>query len=445
MKEAKLTIIGSRTVVDFPAVGLSQIPAKVDTGAYSSSVWASEIKETDGELSFRLLDRESPLFNGRFIKTKDFEVRLIKNSFGHTEFRYRVPLSIRIHGIRLRVQFTLANRRNNRYPILIGRKSLQGRFLVDVTKKMPLKKQLSPPQILVLVNIGGPNMTEFYEQINTKYERDIRIELHRYRDLMLRVEGGVMKLTLGIEGKDISEYDLVYFKTFVKNAELAAVTAAYAKLHNVPFVDTAVQLATGSDDKLYQYGVLSMYGIRVPDIWYMSPEHLKNNYSLIKNFLQLPFVLKDVNGRKGRHNYLITSKSEFKNACESAEANGVRLMAQKYIENDGDYRAIVLGNKLGLLVHREGDKSVTHLNNTSVGSRATHLPIGALPGEAQKLSIDAAATLQWQVAGVDLIQDKATGEWYCLEVNSSPELRAGAFVDKKQEALVEFLLEETER
>ena len=441
MKQTKLPIIGSRTLVDFPRVGILQLPAKVDTGAYSSSIWASNIKETDGELSFRLLDRESPFFNGRTIKTKEFEMRLVKNSFGQTEFRYRVTLGIRIEGIRLRARFTLADRSNNRYPILIGRKTLQSRFLVDVTKRAPVKKPLAAPRILVLVNSGGPKITKFYQQINTRSQQVVRTDLRKYRDLTLKIEDGTMRMRLGLDGRDVGEYDLVYFMTFMKNLELAALTAAYAKQHNVPLVDTAVQQAPASD-KLHQYGLLAMYGLRVPDSWYMPLELLQQNYAAIKDFLKIPFVLKDVNGKKGRYNYLITNKREFMTACAEAAAAGSGIIQ---VRDSLVYRALVLDNEVKLLIRRTGDKTVSHLNNTAAGGKAEHLPVSELSGAVQKMCIDAATTLQWQVAGVDIVQDKATREWYCLEVNNSPQLVSGAFVDKKQEALLAFLLEEVER
>lgn len=444
MEQKKPLIIGSRTVVDFLDAGLTNVPAKIDTGAYSSSIWASDIKETDGELSFRLLDRDSPLFNGKIIRTKDFEVRLVKNSFGHSEFRYRVPLSIKIEGVRLKAGFTLADRSKNRYPILVGRRSLQGRFLVDVTKRTLLKQPLAPPCILVLVNNESARVNTFYADMNRLYGKKVQIDLRTFSELTMRIEDGVMRLRLGLDGRDVSEYDLVYFKTFMRNLELASLTAMYAKQHNVPFVDTAVQV-TPANDKLHQYGLLALYGIRVPDSWYLPAKILRQNYSAVKDFLRVPFILKSLNGKKGQYNYLINNKQEFLAACKAAEADNVRLIAQAYLENDGDYRAIVLGAQIAMLIHRQGNKALTHLNNTSAGAKSVHVPVGDLPGDTQKLCIDAAATLQWQIAGVDVMQDKTSGEWYCLEVNNSPQLVSGAFVDKKQEALIAFLLEEAER
>ena len=44
-------------------------------------------------------------------------------------------MSIKIKGRKIRTVFGLSNRSTHNYPILIGRRTLQGRFIVDVEKK----------------------------------------------------------------------------------------------------------------------------------------------------------------------------------------------------------------------------------------------------------------------------------------------------------------------
>lgn len=114
---------------------ISDISAKIDTGAYSSSIWASYINVSDdGILSFRLLGPSSPHYNGKTIKTTDFKTVIIENSFGHKERRYSVILNVIIEGRKVRSRFTLANRRVKSYPALIGRRLLNKRFVVDVSR-----------------------------------------------------------------------------------------------------------------------------------------------------------------------------------------------------------------------------------------------------------------------------------------------------------------------
>lgn len=136
MKTGKknLDIIGATEYVD--VVGIQDIPAKVDTGADSSAIWASQIRMSkDGILEFCLFGKDSPFYTGEIIKRKDFKVAVIRSSSGHEQIRYRTHLSINLKGHKIKVLFSLANRSNNNYPILIGRRTIAGKFLVDVSEK----------------------------------------------------------------------------------------------------------------------------------------------------------------------------------------------------------------------------------------------------------------------------------------------------------------------
>jgi hypothetical protein len=114
------------------------VPVKVDTGADTSSIWASDIfVDDEGLLHFTLFDIESPYYSGKRHKTKNYDVRLIRSSNGTAQVRYRVKLSVQIAGRHVRGTFTLADRSKNTYPILIGCKLMHNKFLVDVSIAKP--------------------------------------------------------------------------------------------------------------------------------------------------------------------------------------------------------------------------------------------------------------------------------------------------------------------
>lgn len=134
-----LGIIGSTEYVEI--AGIKKVPAKVDTGADSSAVWASNINMTeDGVLSFTLFGEKSPLYTGERIETKDFVARMIRSSHGDVQIRYKVKLPLKILNKRLEATFTLANRSRNSFPILIGRQLIEGNYLVDVSKTVVARK-----------------------------------------------------------------------------------------------------------------------------------------------------------------------------------------------------------------------------------------------------------------------------------------------------------------
>ncbi len=129
------TIIGRTSAASFPVEGVQDVPAKIDTGADSSSIWASDLHiDDDYTLHFSLFGQGSRYYTGMRHTTKAYKVRFIRSSNGATQVRYSVKLTVVIGGRKVRASFTLADRSQNTYPILIGNKLLYRKFLVDVSR-----------------------------------------------------------------------------------------------------------------------------------------------------------------------------------------------------------------------------------------------------------------------------------------------------------------------
>jgi hypothetical protein len=99
--------------------------------------------EEDGVLSYSLFDKKSPFYTGERIKTTDYMARSIRSSIGNVQVRYRIKLPIVLGGKSFVTTFTLANRARNRFPILIGRRTIAGNYLVDVSKSATNQKKLA--------------------------------------------------------------------------------------------------------------------------------------------------------------------------------------------------------------------------------------------------------------------------------------------------------------
>ena len=149
-KPVKKTI-GRRELVDFPDLDLWEVEAKVDTGAYTSALHCSNIHEEtqNGQtlISVEFLDPTHPAYNHRKLSFSQFEVRDIRSSFGDVQERYVIRTRIRLFGKDLEADFSLSDRSDLRYPVLIGRTLLQGNFVVDVSRKniSHRKKQKQKP------------------------------------------------------------------------------------------------------------------------------------------------------------------------------------------------------------------------------------------------------------------------------------------------------------
>lgn len=131
----KMTIIGSTAVAELVSLH-ENVPAKIDTGADASSVWASDISiDESGRLHYTLFAPGSQYYTGHAHVTDNFRVAQVASSTGERQVRFKVIITMRIEGRRIRAWFNLSDRSTQQFPILIGRRTLKGRFLVDVSRR----------------------------------------------------------------------------------------------------------------------------------------------------------------------------------------------------------------------------------------------------------------------------------------------------------------------
>ncbi len=134
-------LIGRAEKISFPGLDVERVPARIDTGAKTSSIWATGIKEHDGVLSFKLFGKASSFYTGEEHTTSQFEKTVVASSNGHAQERYKIRILIKLKGKKIRARFTLADRSTQTYPILVGRNVLRGKFVVDVQGGKPLYKE----------------------------------------------------------------------------------------------------------------------------------------------------------------------------------------------------------------------------------------------------------------------------------------------------------------
>lgn len=138
--ESTKTIIGRWDYADFLDFNIENIPVKTDTGAYTSSLRCSSIEEissSDGSplLRYTVLNEDHPIpMEQRTFETKEYATRIVKNSGGIPKKRFSIKTTVRLFGKDKTVEFTLAERKGLRFPVLLGRKFLGNEYLVDPSK-----------------------------------------------------------------------------------------------------------------------------------------------------------------------------------------------------------------------------------------------------------------------------------------------------------------------
>ena len=134
----KITI-GRVDKADFPELHLEDIDLKIDSGAYTSSIHCSNIEEitvnNENFIRFKLLDPEHSFYNNKEFTTKNYTTKLVKSSNGISEKRFLVETEIVIFNQTFPIHLTLSERKDMTYPILLGRKFLNKKFVIDTAKK----------------------------------------------------------------------------------------------------------------------------------------------------------------------------------------------------------------------------------------------------------------------------------------------------------------------
>ena len=124
-------LIGRFDKADFPDLHLENIAIKIDTGAYTSSIHCENIVEEEGVLKCTFLDEEHPLYNGRAYEFTDYDIVFVKSSNGIVQKRYQIQTRILLFGKKFKISLSLSARQEMRFPVLLGRKFITKKFIVD--------------------------------------------------------------------------------------------------------------------------------------------------------------------------------------------------------------------------------------------------------------------------------------------------------------------------
>ncbi|MBY0517022.1 MAG: RimK/LysX family protein [Bacteriovoracaceae bacterium] len=148
MKKMKL---GWREWVGIPEMGLPAIKAKIDTGAKTSSLHALDPEPCTIEgvphVRFILMPVQRSLALGRDIVAPLVDKRSVKNSGGEGEERFVISLILALGDVEKEIEVTLANRRDMKFRMLLGRQALEG-CLIDPAQSYLLGKTQEQKQFL---------------------------------------------------------------------------------------------------------------------------------------------------------------------------------------------------------------------------------------------------------------------------------------------------------
>ncbi|WP_417610493.1 ATP-dependent zinc protease [Owenweeksia hongkongensis] len=145
--DKKKIIIGATDHLALPDFGIDEIACKIDTGAYTSTLHCSRVrlieKDDQSILCFKLYDPKFGISTKKEFRYTEFKERKVRSSNGEIDYRYSIYTTVVIFGKKIKTEFTLSFREKMKFPILLGRRFLKNRFIVDVTQKELSQAQLN--------------------------------------------------------------------------------------------------------------------------------------------------------------------------------------------------------------------------------------------------------------------------------------------------------------
>ena len=132
-RKKALRTVGWREKVELPELGLKALPAKIDTGARTSSLHADILEEfeRDGERMVRFAVDFGAQHVRQICEAVHIDWRGITSSNGETQRRMIIKTPLKIGALTFRAEISLADRSDMKFPMLIGRSSLRRRIVLD--------------------------------------------------------------------------------------------------------------------------------------------------------------------------------------------------------------------------------------------------------------------------------------------------------------------------
>ncbi|WP_319476427.1 ATP-dependent zinc protease [Marispirochaeta aestuarii] len=141
---------GWKEYVSLPELGLHRIVAKLDTGARSAALHASDILVYDSpggpRVAFTVFPHRGLSGSGTRCTAPLVDRREVTNSGGAVQIRYIISTLLVLGSEAWTAEISLTDRTRMRYPMLLGRATLGDRFLVDPGRSYLMKRRKGKTQ-----------------------------------------------------------------------------------------------------------------------------------------------------------------------------------------------------------------------------------------------------------------------------------------------------------
>ncbi|MGY5356078.1 30S ribosomal protein S6--L-glutamate ligase [Wenyingzhuangia sp. IMCC45467] len=428
---SELKIVGNQEWCHFDKLGIPAIKARIDSGAKTSSIQATDIttykKNRENWVRFNI----QPLTENRSIsiecEAKVTGTRIVKSSSGIPEKRYVIKSQVTMGGETWEIELTLADRDNMEFKMLLGRQAMENKMIVNPSEEFLLGR-ISPEEIdnnyksFVLKKSGLKiavlaSNPELYS--NKRLMEAGRARGHEM--VFLNVQQCYMKLDTATPeiryrgGNVINDFDAVIPRIKTSMTFYGCALLRMFKTLGTYCLNDAESISS-SRDKLYSSQLFSKNDIHIPTTGFAkSPLDTKDLIHMVGG---APLIIKLLESTQGKGVVLAETNKAAESVINAFKSLNANILVQEFIReaNGKDLRCFVVDGKVVAAIERTAAKGEFRANIHQGGSAS----IVKISPEEKKLALKSAKILNLPVAGVDLIRSNKGP--LLLEVNSSPGL-----------------------
>lgn len=285
-------------------------------------------------------------------------------------------------------------------------------------------------------NVGEKNDAQLLANAIGQQSSELNIEGAYYEDVVLVSTNNGSEAFVYINGNKeaVSSYEklvLINWSHSRLYTDLAHSIAYIANKLGIEVWNNEL-VAARSSTKVSQIVRLSYEDVIIPNTVYsLTLELLEEYIGLVGE----PFIAKDPLASRGRLNFLFNNWQE----CVQGVDTSVSYLVQSFIPNDkSDMRLLIAGGEVGLVILRRGEGE-SHLNNVSQGASAEVIDLTNVPVELINQAQMVSEHFHKELSGIDFMKNEQNGEYVFLEINTTPQIVNGVFVNEKAAVIAHAL------
>ncbi len=265
-----------------------------------------------------------------------------------------------------------------------------------------------------------------FDQLKEAFSPSTNVSVGFWNDLLYYYNGEkehTLFLSQEERLKNIREFNTIFLRAYIPlEPDIRNILIRESQRSGITLVGTVPDPNTAIENKAdTMHFCNTTLDMLFPQTFFANHRVILRHFDYIAETLGYPFVCKPNSLRKGEGVTKINSKEEFIAYRETLLASVGKkkasyFLCQKFIENNGDYRVLVIGNKT-YTMKRTAQTEGEFRHNFSLGGTVAPATI---PEDIEEQSIRATSAMRQDFSGVDYIENN--GQFICLEVNKAPGL-----------------------